>query len=337
MPSDTNDKSRRSGDRSHSSRRTHHPSTSSSSSRSQPAASSSRRSRSPSPSTPASLPFDASPLTSEDYFIRSSEFKHWLSSSKQLYLDEISSASARRYFDRFVRRWNTGRLDDPYYSGTIRSLDSSAGKTRHKWSFTNHKGYASEKAKLELMKDSIDTLTNGDSRGAREARDAERRTKRSHDTEHTNRVDPARPSPAARQFDREHQQDLTRISSSQHRKRLRQDAADIAEEQQGTATGRERTLEKKRQINADKRAFAESRRQDGLELDDRDIYDDDRKVAGQEARSKGRSKREQARLERMEERKEELQGRVDEMKRKEDKTMDMFKAMARERFGGGSG
>lgn len=96
-------------------------------------------------------------------------------------------------------------------------------------------------------------------------------------------------------------------------------------------------MQKRREINADNRAFAESRRQDGLELDDRDIYDDDRKVTGEEARSKGRSKREQARLERMEERKEELQGRVDQMKRKEDKTMDMFRAMARERFGGGSG
>ncbi|GAC92857.1 hypothetical protein PHSY_000414 [Pseudozyma hubeiensis SY62] len=334
MPSDINDKNRRSGDHSHSSRRTHDPSTSSSS-RSQSA-----RARSPSPSTSISLPFDASPLTSDDYFIRSSEFKHWLSSSKQLYLDEISSASARRYFDRFVRRWNAGRLDDPYYSGTIRSLDSSAGKTRHKWSFTTHQGYASEKAKLELMKDSIDTLTNGDSRGAREARDAERRTKRSHNTEDSERGSQARPSTVAqRQFDREHQRDLDRISSSQDRKRLRQDAADMAEEQEGKSTGRERTMEKRREINADKRAFAESRRPDGLELDDRDIYDDERKAGrgDEDARNRGRSKREQARQERLEERKEELQGRVDEMKRKEDKTMDMFKAMARERFGGGSG
>ena len=34
----------------------------------------------------------------------------WLAQSKRKYLDEISSKDARRYFDKFVDKWNRGRL-----------------------------------------------------------------------------------------------------------------------------------------------------------------------------------------------------------------------------------
>lgn len=299
-------------------------------------------------------------LTSDDYYIHSSTFKAWLSSSKSLYLDEISSSEARRYFDRFVRKWNSGRLDESYYNGTVKSV-AGGSSTRHKWGFTTSQA---DREKVALIRDHVDTLTNGQSRGAREAREAEKRTKSSRrgseredgdaqmetakrDSGWTTRAASSQ-SAAERRMQREHEADMSRIAASQARKRALEDAADQAEFfGGGKSTGRERILERKRLLNADKRSFA-NRNDDSLELDDRQIYDDDddkgdgarhvgstRKEAGRERG--GVSRREQARQDRLEERREELQGRVDDMKRKESQTMDMLKALAAERFGGGGG
>ncbi len=112
-----------------------------------------RRRRSQSPHStdphPTLVRFSAPQLSSEDYFSRSIEFKSWLSESKNKYLDEISSSEARRYFDRFVRRWNDGKLPEPYYKGSISAGGSASETTRHKWSFTNSK---EEKEKLAMVR-----------------------------------------------------------------------------------------------------------------------------------------------------------------------------------------
>ncbi|CDS01401.1 uncharacterized protein SPSC_04900 [Sporisorium scitamineum] len=144
-----------------------------------------RQSRSPSPH-PDPQPLHTilarhgvAKLTPDDYFIRSAEFKAWLSETKSKYLDEISSKDARRYFDRFIRCWNEGKLNDDYYKGKIRGASSAAGSsTRHRWGFTA--ASAAEREQLAMIRDTVDTLTNGDSRGAQEARDAERKSRRSH-------------------------------------------------------------------------------------------------------------------------------------------------------------
>lgn len=47
----------------------------------------------------------------DDYFEKANEFRVWLKESKGKYLDEISSKEARRYFKKFVKRWNDYELD----------------------------------------------------------------------------------------------------------------------------------------------------------------------------------------------------------------------------------
>lgn len=66
--------------------------------------------------TPASLPHGARRLTTEDYY-RTREFRPWLA-ARDMYLDELSSADARRQFRRFVHEWNAGRLDGACGSAT---------------------------------------------------------------------------------------------------------------------------------------------------------------------------------------------------------------------------
>ncbi|SOV07815.1 uncharacterized protein UDID_07164 [Ustilago sp. UG-2017a] len=331
-----------------------------------------RRSRSPSPRPRRS---DRSPsegphpilarlgvdkLTPDDYFIRSAEFKAWLSESKHKYLDEISSKEARRYFDHFVHRWNEGKLPDLYYKGEVRSSAAAAGassQTRHKWTFSNKSTYSSkEQEQLEMIRDNVDTLTNGSSKGAIEARDAERKachakSNEAPDAEEEPRRDSgwnsrsaasSSKSYAESQLDREHREDLSRITQSESRRSARQDERDEEEAFHGRATGRDRVLEKKRERNAVNREFA-SRRQadDGIEMDDRDLYEQETPSLSSASRAGGQrgeratSKKEQARQERMEQRKAEMQEKVSALKEKDAKTMEMLKAMAQERFGSG--
>ncbi|TKY88568.1 hypothetical protein EX895_002557 [Sporisorium graminicola] len=313
-----------------------------------------RRSRSPSPHAqsrtlhPVLARFGVRELTPDDYYIRSAEFKAWLSETKSKYLDEISSQDARRYFERFVRRWNEGRLDDDFYTGKIRGASVASGSgTRHRWGFAT--ASAAEKEQLAMVRDTVDTLTNGDSRGAAEARDAERRARHGRSMQSQSDAGPPLPTPPARdsgwtsrkshaesQYDREHTQQLSRVAASETRRRARHDQADQDEALHGRATGRERALEKKRQLNTDNRDFANRRlNDDGIELDDRELYDDDSpalKAGGSGERRMG--KREQSRQERLEERRAEMQEKVSAMKEKDSKTMEMLRALAQERFGG---
>ena len=305
-------------------------------------------------------------LTEDDYFIRATEFKAWLAESKGKYLDEISSKDARRYFERFVRRWNEGRLPDEYYEGKVRSSSAAAGsssQTRHRWAFTTKATYSGkEQEQLAMIRDNVDTLTNGDSRGAIEARDAERRARKGRSANADDRDAEesmpsrdsgwgSRPSQAQTlasssskdhaqaQFEREHRRDLDRIASSEARRRERHDRQDEEEALHGRATGRDRMLEKRRERNAANRDFANRRNDDGIEMDDRDLYDQEPlpraapSSRGADTRSGGMSKREQARQERKEERQAEMQEKVSALKEKDKKTMEMFKAMAQERFG----
>jgi hypothetical protein len=43
--------------------------------------------------------------------VKSSEFRQWLHEEKDKYFNELSSDRARRYFRKFVRAWNAGKLN----------------------------------------------------------------------------------------------------------------------------------------------------------------------------------------------------------------------------------
>ncbi|SNX86396.1 uncharacterized protein MEPE_05105 [Melanopsichium pennsylvanicum] len=340
-----------------------------------------RRSHSPSPRRTLLTSFDAihsklaqynvSPLSNDDYYIRATEFKAWLAESKGKYLDEIPSKDARHYFYRFVRRWNDGKLPDEYYEGKVRSSAAAAGsssQTRHRWAFTTKSTYTkAEEESLATIRDTVDTLTNGESRGAKEARDAERLAKKrrsaysdtdarldeppsrdsgwkirpTHGTQASSSSANAR-SYAEAQLEREHRQDLDRIAQSEARRRARQDQRDEEEAlDRRSATGRDRMLEKKRERAAVNRAFADRRYEDdGIEIDDRELYDEpliprsSSSRAREDTKYSGASKRQQARQEIQIERKAELQEKVTALKEKDRATMEMFKAMAKERFNG---
>lgn len=169
-----------------------------SSSRSPSPSDSSPRSQARDSSKPATHPkllrYGAAPITPLDYYLRSTEFRHWLaqkngqgrppsrSSSSSRHkssrrgpglLEDLSSRQAHRIFDeKFVPRWNEARLGAEYYTGKLTT--QSLPTTSHKWSFVGQRT-AKEQEEVILMRDGIDSLTNGTSRGVQEARSADRR------------------------------------------------------------------------------------------------------------------------------------------------------------------
>ncbi|SPO36954.1 uncharacterized protein PSFLO_02426 [Pseudozyma flocculosa] len=304
------------------------------------------------------------PLTNDDYFQKAAEFKVWLSESKGRYLDEISSKEARRYFDKFVDRWNSGRLSDDFYLGKVRSAAApSSTQTRHKWNFASKSSYTqAEQDALASIRDTVDTMTNAETRGAKEAREAERKAskgrrlrggeggedeQRAATGANSGAADSGwgskRPASGAtssyadRQYEREAVEEAKQREEAAKRRRVNRDARDLAEELAPRATGRDALIEKRRERNAANRDFANRKDDDGLELDDATLMGGDDYGAALQGKSGGTSRREQARQERRQERQAEMTERVAAMRSKEQDTMAMFKQLAQQRFGGGAG
>ncbi|KAH8923201.1 hypothetical protein BT69DRAFT_1319658 [Atractiella rhizophila] len=300
------------------------------------------RSRSPSPSSPRTVPGHPNTATlsiSRDYFTKSSEFRSWLASYKSkskdskhadkgkgkekgLSFERLTGEEARRYFKKFVRRWNEGELDDAYYSGTIQPP-----KSKHVWGF---EGSLSKKEQQTLA----------------EATQADDRPSTHLPSASTTRPTQGPLLPAghsalsalhsSREAERDREASERAARAYEGKKRRREERE---EEEEGRATGRDRRVEKRREMNASNRAFASRREEaDGLgDVGEEELMGgagDSFQAAVRErerARGKGRGKRERER----EEREAEKLDRFREMKTKEGKTMDMLRQLAESRFGKG--
>jgi len=49
-------------------------------------------------------------ITEDDYFARNSEFRLWLQEERKTYFDDLTSDEAHRLFEKFVKKWNDGKL-----------------------------------------------------------------------------------------------------------------------------------------------------------------------------------------------------------------------------------
>ena len=69
-------------------------------------------------------------LSADDYFLRSEEFRFYLS-SKKVSFESLSSEKAREQFSKFVKRWNRGKLEKTIYD--LPASAREAIKSQHKW------------------------------------------------------------------------------------------------------------------------------------------------------------------------------------------------------------
>uniref|UniRef100_A0A7S3LQS1 Uncharacterized protein n=1 Tax=Aplanochytrium stocchinoi TaxID=215587 RepID=A0A7S3LQS1_9STRA len=75
------------------------------------------------------------PITVDDYYNKNAEFRIWLNNSKGIHFSDCNEP--RKYFEKFVKAWNKGKLDKMIYQGHIPAELRVASMSKHSWGFEN--------------------------------------------------------------------------------------------------------------------------------------------------------------------------------------------------------
>ncbi|PCH34419.1 hypothetical protein WOLCODRAFT_135705 [Wolfiporia cocos MD-104 SS10] len=277
-----------------------------------------RRSRSRSPERSIPLPSGASPISESDYFLKSDEFRVWLKDEKGKYFDELSSDKARKYFRKFVKAWNRGKLRKSLYEGV--DAPSASSHTAYRWSFAS-KASSTDSAVLQAARDEVGAATHN-------------RPSASTSSSRGRTQGPTLPSQSDLTLAREAVEEYRAAERDHKRKRERREEKERVEDLVGPKpVGREGMLEKKRAQRESDRAFRE-RGDEGLEVDDSTLLGGGDSFKEQIARRDAARRRyEEKRFGARDERMSAAQERADAIRQKDKATMDMFMQMAKDKFG----
>lgn len=284
------------------------------------------RSRSPDPqrrseSSSRHLPGSAEPISESDYFLKSAEFRVWLKEEKHKYFDELSGDKARRYFHKFVKEWNRGKLDKSLYAGVDPSKQSATSQTAYKWAFASKRTKADDDA-LHAARTEVGAATYGVDNRPPPTTSGDGRVKRVQG--------PTLPPQADRTLAREDAEERAAAEREYQRKRDKAEARERIEDMVGPReVGRERMLEKKRERRDGDRAFRE-KGDEGLDVDEGTLMGGGDSFKAQIARrDAARARFEQKREEKISTTRE----RAAAMREKDKATMDMFMQMAKQKYG----
>ncbi|WVQ96090.1 hypothetical protein IAU59_003191 [Kwoniella sp. CBS 9459] len=283
-------------------------------------------------------------ISEDDYFLKSSEFKAWLKEERGKYLDEMSSDSAHKYFRKFVRRWNDGALKLHQYRPP--SIGPASSQTGYKWNFS------SGAANLAAVREDVARSTHSSVKGGSSAlpitsyapggpsvgpsmpfpssSSAGAAAGAGRSIGPT--IGPSIPSMADRQYALETSQDESR----KERKHRQKEAYERADEYVPRFGGKDGKMEEKRAMNAENRKWRDKGQDQsaGLEVDDSTLMGDGSSFAAAlRAREAASARKKDAKEFRMQDQRAANQERLTERRAKENATMDMFKALAKERFG----
>lgn len=255
------------------------------------------------------LPDSIKPISDDDYFEKATEFRLWLKEAKHKYIDEISSKESRRYFRKFVDKWNDYELDKKFYKGMNSTQLDSSDTTRYKWSFAKNL----DKMEMDSIRDNVDSMTalaRGEDKLA-----SKRRAN----------VGPSMPT-TMDTFTKEQKYEEERSQRKYEAKRARERREAALDEVAPRETGREAAIAKKRALNA----YHKRERSPDVELSEADLMGGDDFKSRLAAERRAKEAREARQAERREQRLAPIMSKMDEYKAKENATMDMFKKMAEE-------
>ncbi|KAB8338718.1 hypothetical protein FH972_021663 [Carpinus fangiana] len=289
----------------------------------------------PLPPRPFTLPLRAVALSRHDLPSYRNMFASYLDIQKQLDVDDMDERELKGRWKSFMSKWNRGELAEGWYDPATKSRADEAA--------------ASMPARAALP-DYSDTTRHTPSQlpSAADAGSADDSDDYGPPPPPSGLHDPARAGPTRATFaDLAYRDDLSSEQREAHAAALR--AARKADKKQqrerqdelaprAAAGTRERQLERRADAAASNRAFAASREGDVAEVQDGELLggggaDDLRRLRREEERRK--SDKEIRREEQLRARAAEREERVRGMREKEDRTMEMFKGLVKERYGGG--
>ncbi|KAI0694451.1 hypothetical protein BC835DRAFT_1274554 [Cytidiella melzeri] len=279
------------------------------------------RDRSASPETDLRLPNDAKPISESDYFLRSDEFRVWLKDEKHKYFDELPSDKSRKYFRKFVKAWNRGKLPKTLYYGV--EPQAASTQTGYKWSFASKATKADAEA-LRAARQEVSAANNGRPNIGPSA-----------STSGSGRVQgPTLPSQSDLALAREDTDSRRGYERDLKRKRDKKEEKERIEDTIGPKeVGREGMLEKKRAKREADRSFRD-KGDDGLEADESTLMGGSDSFQQQIARrDAARKRKEESKFGARDERDAAARERANAIRQKDRATMDMFMQMAKQNFG----
>lgn len=283
-----------------------------------------RRSRTPpKPSYPIRLPLRAQPISKRDLEVFRPLFALYLDVQKQIDVDSLDDRELRGRWKSFVKKWNTKELAEGWYDSATKAkaeANANSAPSRDRRDAAPDNTVSAE----EQDQDSDDVgpalprnLGTGPRRG------------------------PAIPSLQDLDYRKELQEDDRRLAHEDdvyHRKQDRKAQKERIEELAPRADpgSRERQLEKRRETTSLHAGFRDAKEGGEVEMAETDLLGDDgvdafrrKKVEEEKKKSERQLRKEEIWRARAEEREEKLKVIRD----KESTTMNMLKALAKERFG----
>ncbi|KAG7396291.1 hypothetical protein PHYBOEH_002516 [Phytophthora boehmeriae] len=210
------------------------------------------------------LPGGACRISEDDFFLRATEFRVWLTQSKGKYVDDLSTEEATQLFrDNFVRKWNRRRLSDMFYTGLPEAVLEQTKRTRHRWGFVANLGER-EKFALATAKDSVDVATKKQdllSSGGTGV-SAKKPSREEVEVDRSNR--------RRREKEEEEGREVAWKQRKTERKREREYRDTVMDELAPKETGREAKIQKRRQLGEKLHGAARDREdtRDGLDVSD---------------------------------------------------------------------
>lgn len=288
---------------------------------------------------PVRLPFKQEPLRKRDYGAYRNVFADYLDLQKSIQIEDLSEEETRGRWKSFLGKWNRGELAEGWYDPGMRSRAderaAAAAPVRQASTKRSSKHVADERAAAAYghQKSDVEDDEPDDDDG----------------------YGPALPPSAGQRWgphvptsqDLQYRQELAdearqtqRADSRYERKSERKAQRDRLDElvpraEPGT---RERQMEKKREVAASNRSFAQAKEAGETEVPESDLMgtdgaDEFKKQIREKERAK--NEREIRKEEQLRARAAEREERMQQFRAKEDKTMDMLRQLAEQRFGGG--
>ncbi|EFP82908.2 uncharacterized protein PGTG_09876 [Puccinia graminis f. sp. tritici CRL 75-36-700-3] len=278
------------------------------------------RRRGSNPITSGLPPPGVQPISKDDFFLKSLEFKVWLKNDKNKFIDQLDSHKSKKYFEKFVRYWNKGKLDEDYYNRAT-TLDR-------------------EKARQALQEASIGPSLPGGDKGPGASKPAIiGPSLPSHLLQPSSSSSSSTPTPTTladhqykvdQELDGEAQERILRKNEAKRKRK-----EDKEEESANRATGKDRLLEKRKEKRDAQGEYLRQRDDPtGPELDDRSLFGSNNSFQEAiRARDRAKERRTGKNASFKVEKQLVMQEKVAAMKSKEDETMAMFKALAASKFG----
>lgn len=273
------------------------------------------------------LPFDSGHLHKRDLEAFRPLLAEYLDLQKHLNVRDLTEDEVKGRWKSFLRKWNAGELAEGWY-------DPEMKRRAYKRATDTNAGSAVVKSKATAQQAAYNGEESEDDDGYGPA------------LPDTARLSgPAVPSVQ----DLQHRQELNEEDRSAHLASLRYDRKADRQQQKerleelvprADPGSRERQLEKKREVTASNREFADAKEGGADEVGEGDLMGDDggddyKRQLKEKERQK--NEREIRKEEVLRARAAEREERLAKSRAKEEKTMDMLREIARVRFGGGEG